>query len=792
MKTYPDYRILVGALMVTLCPLIASAQTAPETAVESPNELVVLSPFQVNTAKDKGYSSSSAMGGSRVATALSDIPSSVVVLNEQFLRDRAAVDAPEALAFVSGVQSGSDSLPGLEVFSLRGYVLTGIGMRDGLPDPFASADQPYDESSAYERIEIIKGPAGTLYGAQSMGGIVNKVSKWPKFQRETKIELMAQGYDEFYRAMLDTTGPLTDKLAYRLVLSGRKGQRYYDEDDAPNDFYNATGSVTYLLGKRGNAGKIWARAQHLDYSLDRDNGWQFMTGFLNPAAPTVAPLVTNPRMALSSEANTVPGDDISNGRVYAFEAGFEKTLLNTFGGDWTVRVVARGSRGEGDKSPSYAQGRPVPVDASGAIVRYTNAAGVLTNGDNRFIAADDPRVADWRATISMRDFRGYNEARGGFIDLVGDFKTGPLAHKLVLSASTTEVVNERAFFFWNVLNPANTTAVANSFSAINPTPAGVTAVSIKASTSPKLFNAFQGHNENQGYAYAMQDNIAVLDDRLIFVVGARHDDAEITNDRFGSAASLAADRFVIDPALRTVADSKADTYKYGVVGKPVKGLSLFAQHSETFTPITSIGSNGRKNPDQHGKSNEIGLKLDMWNGRLTGSFSYFDMELTNVLISVLNPPELGGGFVLSPVGVQKTDGFEFDLVAEPLPGLNLMAFYSDLTSLDENKRYFRGVPRDANYGFVARYAFSSSSLKGAYAGISWKHSGSIAGDATNTFFLPSYDIMDGFVGYERRRWGVQLNVYNLGDSDESISSVSDQLVIRAMKPHARLTFRYKF
>lgn len=56
---------------------------------------------------------------------------------------------------------------------------TGINLRDGLPDRFQAADIPLDENTAYQRLEVIKGPAGTLYGAHNTGGIVNKVSKFP-------------------------------------------------------------------------------------------------------------------------------------------------------------------------------------------------------------------------------------------------------------------------------------------------------------------------------------------------------------------------------------------------------------------------------------------------------------------------------------------------------------------------------------------------------------------------------------------------------------------------------------
>lgn len=783
-------RFALAAVCVLATPA-AFAQSAPANQ-PADEEVLVLSPFTITREKDRGYASYSSMGASRVAIPVSDLASTIVTLNEQFLLDRAAVDAPEALSFVSGVQRTADRAPGQEQFSLRGYAVVGLQMRDGLPDPFSSTDQPYDESSSYERIEIIKGPAGTLYGSQSMGGIVNKVSKWPLFRRQTRVELQAQSNDRFYRAMLDTTGPLTDTLAYRLVLSARNGDRYYDEDDAPNNFYNITASATWLLGERGSAGKVWARGQHLDIALDRENGWQFITGFLNPASPTTPPTVTNGRYPLAREANTVPSDDISDAQIFSFETGYEKSWTNTRLGSWTLRTVARGSKGAGDRNPSYSQGRPVPVDASGAVVRYTNASGALVNGDNRFIAANDPRVADWRAALVLRDFRGSNENLGLFADLVGDFHTGPLAHKIVLSGTATDGESERAFFFWNAANPANTTAVANSFSAIRPTPANITATTIKNSGVARQFNPFSGRAEIGGRAVAVQDNVSLLDNRLIFALGARRDIVDITNHRFDSAASLAQDRFVVNPALTTKATSRATTYKYGVVGKPAEGVSIYAQHSETFSPIGSLNAAGQKNPDQEGESDEVGVKLELLQGRIVGTLTWFDMQLTNVLLTVINPPELGGGFVLRPVGVQKTDGFEFDIAVEPLPGLNLLASYSRLTSVDENNRRFRGVPIDATYGLFARYAFRGDRLKGFALGAGWKHSGKSAGDANNTFFLPDNDMFDAFLGYETARWGVQMNVFNLADTDAMLSSITDQQVFRAEPRNFRVTFRYSF
>jgi iron complex outermembrane receptor protein len=102
------------------------------------------------------------------------------------------------------------------------------------------------------------------------------------------------------------------------------------------------------------------------------------------------------------------------------------------------------------------------------------------------------------------------------------------------------------------------------------------------------------------------------------------------------------------------------------------------------------------------------------------------------------------------------------------------------------------VPRDANYGVMARYAFADTRLKGFSVGASWKKSGSFAGDAANTFFLPGDEVTDAFVAYDRKNWGVQLNFYNLTNTDAIVSTVSDQQVAREMAFHTRLTLRFKF
>jgi len=391
----------------------------------------------------------------------------------------------------------------------------------------------------------------------------------------------------------------------------------------------------------------------------------------------------------------------------------------------------------------------------------------------------------------VREFAGYNKNGGSFLDLVGDFQTGPLKHKIVLNGQMEKGISERAFFFWAVPNAANTTALANSFSAVHPDYSGFDFAKVKA-TVPLQFNAFNGHSESNSFAAGFQDNISILDDRLIGVLGARYDNVQSSSYSFDSAQSIAQKKFVKNPASAATVDNQDRTYRYGLVGKPWTGVSIFGQVGQTYIPINTLNSAGVKYPNQEGEIKEAGVKLNLLGTRLVVTASVFKMQLTNVLISVPNPPELGGGLVSVPAGTQKTNGFELDLTAEPIAGLNVSLAYSDLTSKNEAGNYFRGVPVDATWSVLGKYSFRQGAMRGAFVGASWRRVGKQAGDPANTFFLADTDVADAFLGYGHARWSVQLNVLNLLDTDDPITVTGDTGVFRSLPRSYRVTFRYTF
>ena len=105
----------------------------------------------------------------------------------------------------------------------------------------ASENYYYD----VERIEVLRGPQGTLYGRNSIGGAINYITKAPKFESEGEVRTVIgdDGMQQYY-AM--TSGPLTDSLAYRFSVADieRDGDQY-NIGSGPDT--NSLGDSNYVL-----------------------------------------------------------------------------------------------------------------------------------------------------------------------------------------------------------------------------------------------------------------------------------------------------------------------------------------------------------------------------------------------------------------------------------------------------------------------------------------------------------------------------------------------------------------
>jgi iron complex outermembrane recepter protein len=118
---------------------------------------------------------------------LQDVPISINALTVEDLRERGAVDFRDVLRSIPGVAfSGAER--GLNLYNIRGISTTAASPTVGIYlDDIALTTIYTGFSGAYdpvlfdmERIEVLKGPQGTLYGGSSMGGAIKYVRARPE------------------------------------------------------------------------------------------------------------------------------------------------------------------------------------------------------------------------------------------------------------------------------------------------------------------------------------------------------------------------------------------------------------------------------------------------------------------------------------------------------------------------------------------------------------------------------------------------------------------------------------
>lgn len=206
--------------------------------------------------------------------------------------------------------------------------------------------------------------------------------------------------------------------------------------------------------------------------------------------------------------------------------------------------------------------------------------------------------------------------------------------------------------------------------------------------------------------------------------------------------------------------------KLGIVYQPVKDkISLFANYMNGFqnlSPSVQVAGEapGALKPQQANQL-EGGVKLDLFNGKLSGTFSYYDIKVENsTYASPANPA------ITIQDGTQRSKGFEAEIITSPIPGLSIVAGYGN----NENKfikagplvmgKFSTWAPRNIANLWVS-YKLMNGPAKGLGIGAGGNYTDDSWFDAGNTFILPGYKLVNASLFYEHRQYSLNLKLNNL-------------------------------
>jgi iron complex outermembrane receptor protein len=165
------------------------------------------------TARGERLADDQVLTAGKTATALSESPRAVSAVTDRDIEARGATTVMQALEYTPGVYGSSYASAALtrEYPLVRGFLayqfLDGLKLHDS---------NWGEEVYGLERVELLRGPASSLYGQGSPGGLIDMRSKRPSAVAARRAELRV-GSKQLRQGQFDLTGPLSDTLQYRLV-----------------------------------------------------------------------------------------------------------------------------------------------------------------------------------------------------------------------------------------------------------------------------------------------------------------------------------------------------------------------------------------------------------------------------------------------------------------------------------------------------------------------------------------------------------------------------------------------
>ena len=667
-------------------------------------------------------------------------PQPISIVTHEIIEQQQAKQLSDVLQNVNGLYITSSRGNSQDSFGGRGFILgndnifkNGARVNSGV----------FPEVSGLERVEVLKGANAMLYGNTAAGGIINMITKKPRFNFGGSIGLNGGSWNS-YKPTVDFYGPLSDKIAFRLNGAYEYADSFRDVVTSSKYYFNPS-----FLVNLGEKSQLIVEADYLKNDFTPDFGLGSITN-----------------KDLSYSLNDSVGRNVFFGTDWQYQnvqqASTNITFNHQFNTNWTFNAVA-----------SYQN--------------YTKDYFSAERIQWEFATPTATRLS-WKRPFN----KTYNEQNfgSGQININGEINTGKINHKLLFGAdadynqadsyayklgSTNNVLYLDDPSTWG--NVAMPTSTLNNRNRINTRRIGVYAQDFISLTKEIKVIA--------GLRWSYIENMATINTNFITNVKS------ITNNSATSDQALSPKLGIVYMANDNLSVFATYTNSFvpnaGETSSQLGALNTTGTPAEVLARTQNLSKEGIKptTVDQY----EIGVKKNLWNNTLAVNLSVYQIENNNTYQSYWY--QNAAGAIVTPdsnlkeyAGKVRSRGVELDITGNPTANLSIIGgvSYNNSVYFDtpengyvEKQRLVRTPETTANASVFYKFTNHVKGLKigaGAYymgnrlGGWNDSKSTDISRNGVSrAFAIKDYVTVNASVGYEWDKFSIQGKVGNLFDTE---------------------------
>jgi iron complex outermembrane receptor protein len=566
---------------------------------------------------------------------LLDVPVAVTVLTGTMLENQEIHDSNDLVKAVPSLTFQAGNNPSNNSFRIRGVgtSLFSLGVEpsvsvvvDGVVQ--ARQAQNFMDLADIERVEVLRGPQGTLFGKNATAGVINVITARPTREFQVKSDVTAAQKDE-YRWSGAVSGPLSDSLRARVSgyyhnIGGYHINAATGNKEGGSEAWGASGKLDWDVTTRLNF------LTSVEYRKDNENCCQY--GLVAVNSPLRAAIYAAAGVPISADTkftwNSSQSFADSTQKTYSLDAGLDLLWAKV------VSITAYQDFNIGTNFEPDRLGSSVPLflsPTSNALFDY-NFSGTRTKQFSQELRLD-------------------SQGSGPFSYTVGSYYSHldldrPSARRRAICSAGANVVGQPCI------------------------PATISYQSLV--TDAKL--------KNEHIAAFSQVEAQVFGGlKLLGGLRAQHESIEVSGSQLGELPGDTVPFGTIFPAGTTKASDNAVTGKAGAKYEFSHDAQAYATYTRGYKgqgADTEITVNFANNPivqPEHVNAYEVGFKGTLGDGLLSIGLAAFRADYTNLQVQANRSDPTTGvvAFQATNAGSSRIQGVELETDIRPTSDFNV-------------------------------------------------------------------------------------------------------------------------